>query len=138
MKITLNIIKILSLLFFSTSAMAAEHLVDIKAFQFVPNEISVQPGDTIVFTNRDSAPHSVVPKEDSSGVFEPSSVLSTDDQFTMEIPSEINSIEAGCGVHPRMPSITILIETESQVLLKEIRHRLNKLETIITANGKRL
>ena len=39
------------------SAFAADHAVAIRDFKFVPASIAVAAGDTITFTNFDSAPH---------------------------------------------------------------------------------
>jgi len=36
---------------------ARRHEVEIRAFQFKPQELRVAPGDTIVFVNRDPVPH---------------------------------------------------------------------------------
>lgn len=36
-----------------------QHLVEIRAFNFVPQRTVVAPGDTIVWINRDIVPHTV-------------------------------------------------------------------------------
>lgn len=38
---------------------AAIHHVDIRTFAFVPESLTVAPGDTVVWTNRDLVPHTV-------------------------------------------------------------------------------
>lgn len=38
-------------------ALAAEHAVEIKGMKFSPAALEVAAGDTITFTNSDSAPH---------------------------------------------------------------------------------
>ncbi len=38
-------------------ARAATHQVEIKGFAFSPASLNVAVGDSVVFTNRDSAPH---------------------------------------------------------------------------------
>ncbi len=38
-------------------ALAATHQVEIAGFAFNPEALSVAVGDTVVFTNRDGAPH---------------------------------------------------------------------------------
>ncbi|MAZ15989.1 MAG: copper-binding protein [Ahrensia sp.] len=38
-------------------AMAADHAVTIKGFAFSPATLTVAAGDTVTFTNEDSAPH---------------------------------------------------------------------------------
>ena len=41
----------------ATPALAAEYAVEIKGMKFSPATLEVAVGDTITFTNRDSAPH---------------------------------------------------------------------------------
>lgn len=56
-KINIGTVSIGAALFMSVSAFAADHKVQIKSFKFSPENISVAAGDTITFTNMDSAPH---------------------------------------------------------------------------------
>ena len=41
----------------ATSVRAAEHVVEILAFKFVPDRLAVKTGDKITWVNRDIAPH---------------------------------------------------------------------------------
>ena len=41
----------------SRAAHAATHQVTIEGFAFVPATLEVAVGDTVVFTNKDGAPH---------------------------------------------------------------------------------
>ncbi|HHY49528.1 MAG TPA: cupredoxin family copper-binding protein [Alphaproteobacteria bacterium] len=50
---------------FPAAASAADHAVSIKGFKFVPAEITVAAGDTITFTNEDSAPHTATASDGS-------------------------------------------------------------------------
>jgi plastocyanin len=52
-------------LMFAIPALAANHAVAIKGMKFVPAQISVAAGDTITFTNKDSAPHTATAKDGS-------------------------------------------------------------------------
>jgi len=36
-----------------------QHVVEIQAFQFQPKQLTVAPGDTVVWINRDIVPHTV-------------------------------------------------------------------------------
>ena len=47
----------------ASTAFAAEHAVEIKGMKFVPAEIEVAAGDTITFTNADSAPHTATAED---------------------------------------------------------------------------
>ena len=40
-----------------TSVAAKEHIIEIQAFKYVPDRLTVSPGDTITWINRDLAPH---------------------------------------------------------------------------------
>ncbi len=49
---------------FAKSASAATtHQVEIKGFKFAPKTLSVKAGDTIVFTNKDGAPHTATARD---------------------------------------------------------------------------
>jgi len=41
------------------------HLIEISQFRFVPDNLSVQPGDTIIWTNRDVVPHKATAIDES-------------------------------------------------------------------------
>ncbi|MBO6902191.1 MAG: cupredoxin family copper-binding protein [Rhizobiaceae bacterium] len=45
------------LAFAASSAIAADHAVEIKGMKFTPASLSVAAGDSITFTNMDAAPH---------------------------------------------------------------------------------
>jgi plastocyanin len=72
----------------------------ISKFAFAPKEITVAPGTTIVWVNRDEAPHTVV-AEGRSFV---SKGLDTDDRFAhaFEREGDFNYI---CSVHPFMTGV---------------------------------
>ena len=72
----------------------------IDKFAFAPKEVSIKPGTTIVWTNHDDAPHTVV-SSDKSFV---SKGLDTDDRFehTFEREGDFAYI---CSVHPFMTGV---------------------------------
>lgn len=77
--------------------------VSIKGFKFVPADITVKAGDTVVWTNEDSAPHTV---ESSDGILE-SDELSKGDtyEYTFTAAGRHDYI---CGIHPSMKgSVTV-------------------------------
>lgn len=47
------------------SAPAGRHLIEILGFKFVPSDLSVQRGDTVVWVNRDIVPHTATFSRDS-------------------------------------------------------------------------
>jgi plastocyanin len=50
------------------------HQVEIRAMQFVPSELAVAVGDTIVWTNMDIVPHTVTSSTPSVAVFDSQSI----------------------------------------------------------------
>lgn len=77
--------------------------VAIKGFKFVPAEVNIKAGETIVWTNEDSAPHTV---ESADGVLK-SDELSKGDKYsyTFTKPGKHDYI---CGIHPSMKgSVTV-------------------------------
>ena len=47
----------------SSSAIAADIQIDISKFAFTPKEVTVKPGATVVWSNRDATPHTIKAKE---------------------------------------------------------------------------
>ena len=74
--------------------------VDIAKFAYGPKEVTVAPGTTIVWTNRDEAPHTVTSGDRSFA----SKGLDTDDTFehTFAQEGDFNYI---CTVHPFMTGV---------------------------------
>lgn len=120
----------ITLILLTFSINAAEHLVTIENFAFSPAKLDVAQGDLIIFTNRDGAPHNVVPRSESLVQFESSPILATGDSFTLEI-TEAEDILAHCGVHPRMPGIEINVISDRQLLLNNIRTQLDQLDQMV-------
>ena len=81
----------------ATGAGAPETTVDIQSFAFVPQEITVKPGTTIAWTNKDQTAHSVVSKE---GKFA-SKGMDTDDRYTFTFTQE-GDYAYFCSLHPHM------------------------------------
>ena len=72
----------------------------IDKFAFAPKEITVKPGTTIVWTNHDEAPHTVVSGDKSFA----SKGLDTDDRFEHEFDQE-GDFAYICSVHPFMTGV---------------------------------
>lgn len=77
--------------------------VSIKGFKFVPQDITVNKGTTVVWTNEDSAPHTV---ESSDGTLRSDELGKADTwSFTFDEAGTYNYI---CGIHPSMKgSVTV-------------------------------
>ena len=76
-------------------AAAAE--VKIDNFSFGPGTLTVAVGTTVVWTNRDDIPHTVVSTE---GVFK-SKVLDTDEKFSFTF-TKAGTFPYFCSIHPKM------------------------------------
>jgi plastocyanin len=71
--------------------------VKIDNFSFGPGTLTVPVGSTVMWTNRDDIPHTVVSTE---GVFK-SKVLDTDEKFSFTF-SKAGSYPYFCSIHPKM------------------------------------
>ncbi len=77
--------------------------VAIKGFKFVPAEVNIKVGETVVWTNEDSAPHTV---ESADGVLR-SDELSKGDTYSYTFASA-GKHDYICGIHPTMHgSVTV-------------------------------
>ena len=84
-------------------AAAATAEVKIDNFSFSPQEITVSAGTTIVWTNRDDIPHTVVSDDK---VFK-SKVLDTDQQFSFTF-TKPGSYPYFCSIHPKMTATVVV------------------------------
>jgi plastocyanin len=86
-------------------AAAAESAVEISIdnFTFTPATITIEPGTTVHWVNRDDIPHMVVAK---SLAFK-SQALDTDDSFSHQF-HEVGVIEYFCSLHPHMTGKVIV------------------------------
>ena len=81
----------------ATPVMGKQHAVEISGFAFVPAGLAIAPGDTVVFTNRDLAPHTVTSE---SGLFE-SGRLGSGQSVRMSF-GQAGDYPYLCSLHPRM------------------------------------
>ena len=79
---------------------AARVELAIDKFAFAPKEITVQPGTTIVWTNHDDTPHTVVSGDKTFA----SKGLDTDDRFEHTFDRE-GDFAYICSVHPFMTGV---------------------------------
>jgi plastocyanin len=71
--------------------------VHIDNFAFSPAEVTVAPGTTVRWTNRDDIPHIVAEKERSFR----SKAMDTDESFSRTFTSE-GAVDYFCTLHPHM------------------------------------
>ena len=96
-RISIGAISMGAALVMSVSAFAADHKVEIKSFKFSPANISVAVGDTITFTNMDSAPHTATAKD---GAFN-TGRLNKGQSKQIKI-STAGNMDYKCNFHPAM------------------------------------
>lgn len=85
--------------FVATKAYAggyAQHQISIKGFEFVPKELQVSRGDTVVWVNHDIVPHSIVISSTAQAI---SPELESGETFIYVVGS---SMAYQCGLHPSM------------------------------------
>lgn len=81
---------------------ATTHEVSIEGFSFVPNMLEVKVGDTIVFTNKDGAPHTATADD---GSFDTG-------RLKRNASAEVQITEAGehsyfCAIHRSMTGVIV-------------------------------
>ncbi len=81
--------------------------VKIDNFSFVPRSLTVKPGTSVSWTNRDDIPHNVVSTEKKFS----SPVLDTDQTFSFQF-QQPGSYPYFCKIHPMMTG-TIVVEEPS-------------------------
>jgi plastocyanin len=74
--------------------------IEIRKFMFTPQEITVKPGTTIVWTNRDETPHTIIA---SDGSFL-SKAMDTDDRYEHTFAGE-GDFGYLCTLHPYMTGV---------------------------------
>ncbi|MBP2029103.1 plastocyanin [Methanohalophilus levihalophilus] len=77
--------------------------VAIEDFKFVPESVTITTGDTVMWTNFDSAPHTATGNE---GEFD-SGTLQTDESFSFTF-EEAGSFDYICTIHPSMEGVVIV------------------------------
>ena len=77
--------------------------VSIKDFKFAPAEVNIKVGETVVWTNEDSVPHTV----ESSDKTLKSDELSKGDTYIYTF-AKAGKYDYKCGIHPSMHgSVTV-------------------------------
>ena len=89
----------------SQAATPAGNVVEVKIdnFSFSPQTITIKPGTTVIWTNRDDIPHTVVSDDK---VFK-SKVLDTDEKFSFTF-DKAGNFPYFCSIHPKMTGTVIV------------------------------
>jgi plastocyanin len=99
-KYVIAVVAALNFVAASSSHAAGPVVVDIKAFVFAPQEVTVTRGTTVTWINHDQDVHSV---KSNGGKFG-SSGLDSEDRytFTFDTPGDFAYV---CGLHPHMTGV---------------------------------
>ena len=79
-----------------------QHQVSIKGFAFVPQELHVMAGDTVIWVNHDIVPHSIVISGTEEAI---SPEFDKGENFMYVVKSKM---DYECGLHPSMKGIIII------------------------------
>ena len=74
--------------------------VEISKFAFAPKEITIAPGTTVVWINRDETPHTVTANDHSFG----SKAMDTDDRYEYTFATA-GDFSYFCTLHPFMTGV---------------------------------
>jgi len=94
----------------TAAAAAVTVSASIKGFAFAPATITIKKGDTVVWTNQDSAPHTVTGSQDgfSSGSFD-SGNMSAGATYNHTFTSA-GTFSYRCAYHPGMRATVVVTE----------------------------
>lgn len=79
--------------------------VDIKKYKFIPQTITINVGDTVVWTNREKRQYHSVWFEQSG---EPETDYFFPDETYQKVFDEIGEFPYRCGPHPEMSGLVIV------------------------------
>lgn len=82
-----------------------EHEVEIRNLQFIPNELTVAPGDTITWTNYDFVPHTVTADNKSWE----SDLINANEKWQTVVTADMYKTYF-CRFHPNMKAELIIVQ----------------------------
>ena len=81
---------------------AKEHIIEIQAFKYVPDRLTVSPGDTITWINRDLAPHTATALDRSWDTKR----LKKGERMSIVI-TQTTKLAYFCRFHPHMKALLV-------------------------------
>ena len=87
------------------------HSVDVAKFAFSPQEITIEPGTRVRWTNHDETPHTVTSPAAKKAFA--SNAMDTDDQYEFAFAAE-GDFPYFCTVHPMMTGVVHLRKAGSK------------------------
>jgi plastocyanin len=103
-----GIVVMVSALVRAPAVRAAEESVDISDFQFQPGTLAVQVGDTVTWTNSDSADHTVTSQAGAPESFD-SGTLGQGDTFSFTF-DQAGTYPYVCSIHSSMTAEIVVEE----------------------------
>ena len=102
----------------SSAPSGKTHTVLIKGFQFVPEHLEVEPGDTVIWNNQDIVPHTATAQK----VFD-SRQIDAGGSWSYTVKQK-GSVRYICTFHPTMKGELVVKQqrTTTQQPIKEITH----------------
>jgi plastocyanin len=95
-----------------TGPAPAEPSVSIEGFAFLPKTLTIEPGQSVTWTNKDASPHTVT---STTSAFD-SSTLSQNQTFQHQFTSP-GSFSYFCAFHPGMTGTIIVQGPEYKIYL---------------------
>jgi plastocyanin len=84
---------------------ASPTAVTIENFAFAPAPLTVAPGTTVTWTNKDEEPHTVLSAD--GGMTFKSQALDTDDKFSFTF-AKAGTYKYFCSIHPHMVGTVVV------------------------------
>lgn len=100
---------ITTLLFWSATAAAAEHVVTLKKLKFDPKSIDVAAGDTVVWKNEDENDHTITSDDKSFKAGKLAAGASYKVKF-----EKAGKFPYHCDLHPRMKATVVVKEKDGK------------------------
>ena len=111
-KMTMKVFLAIAAMFLlSSMSFAATHHIDIVGFAFSPDNLTINVGDSVVWTNQDTAPHTAT--SDDGGLTFDSGTLTTGNSWGMKFTTA-EMIPYHCNIHPSMMA-TLTVEAPQPV-----------------------
>lgn len=81
------------------------HTVVIAAMKFTPAEVRINPGDRVIFHNKDLVPHTATAKDPKT--FD-SGLIKAGESWTLQLAGDPRTVRYACLYHPTMEgSVTV-------------------------------
>jgi len=83
------------------------HTVVIESMKFTPMEVHINPGDSVIFQNKDLVPHTATAKEPKA--FD-SGLIKAGESWTVQFVGHPQTIRYACVYHPTMEGRVVVAQ----------------------------